>query len=86
MKDYTNIDMSIKRKDDNIDSKNFIMHDKRTQLKSDFYCSHFKIFYREFASISPDTQMKGRAIDFSLLLKSVQEHQNDTYLAVMDTD
>jgi len=44
------------------------------------------LFYGDFASISPDTQMKGGAIDSSLLLKSVQEHKDDTYLTVMDTD
>jgi len=44
------------------------------------------LFYGEFASISADTQMKGGAIDSSLLLKAVEEHRDDTYLTVMDTD
>ena len=44
------------------------------------------LFYGEFASISSDTQMKGGAINSSLLLDAVKEHQNDTYLTVMDTN
>jgi len=44
------------------------------------------LFYGEFASISPDTQMKGGAIDSSLLLDAVKEHKDDRYLTVMDTD
>jgi len=44
------------------------------------------LFYGDFASISSDTQMRGGAINSSLLLDAVKEHQNDTYLTVMDTN
>jgi hypothetical protein len=59
------------------------MQNKNTSFKQNE--GEYLLFYGEFASISPDIQMKGGAIDSSLLLKAVKEHRDNTYLTVLDT-
>lgn len=43
IKNFMKINISKNRQDDYIDSKNTIMQNKSTLLKSDFYSNHFKI-------------------------------------------